>query len=434
MGQRILAGEIPYRDVFDHKPPVVYYIYASVIKIFGSSIFSVRVFTLLYSSLTTIAVFGAGFLILGSTGGLLSAFLYALYSGGPLIQGASSNSESFMVLPLVLALIFFLQARKKNSRALYFFAGLLSGLAFMIKQVALFNFLVLLAFVFSPQLVLGFAVFPALIFVYFWFNGAGGEFLNCVFLVNQIYLKASPVPMFFLDPRYGWQIIRSQIMNENGILWLLSVASLFIIFIKDRSKEIMLLAFWGLASFLGVTAGTLFFGHYFIQLIPAYCLLSAFALLKIRETPAKIIILILLGFVFLLNFEYQAPFYFKFNPYQINEMKYGTNAFGVAHLASLDLLSKIKPNDDVFVWAAEPEVYFYLNKRAPSRYSYYFGWMAELKANEQIFSDLKNKSPKFVLWTNYAPAFPELESWIKRNYTLTERYFSWELLMRKNNG
>ena len=440
MGQRILAGEIPYRDVFDHKPPVVYYIYAAI---GGSSIFPLRVFTLLYSLLTTAAVFGAGFLLLGSSGGLLSAFLYALFSGGPLIQGASSNSETFMVLPLVLALICFLLAGKKNSLALYFLAGLLSGLAFMIKQVAIFN---LLVFVFwepkkEPRVLLagslllsGFLTVPAFFIIYFWLNGAGGDFSNCVFFVNQIYLKSSPVPFFFLDPRYGWHIIWALIMNENGILWLLSLVSLFIICIKDRSREMLLVAFWGLASFLGVTAGTLFFGHYFIQVIPAFCVLSAFALIRIKETVARIIVLILIGFIFILNLGFQLPFYFKYNPYQINEMKYGTNAFGVAHFAALDLSAKIKQSDDIFVWAAEPEVYFYLNKKAPSRYSYYFGWMTELKANEQIFGDLKNKNPKYILWTNYAPAFPELENWVKGNYTLSEMYFSWKLLVRKNNG
>ncbi|MBI5078715.1 glycosyltransferase family 39 protein, partial [Candidatus Saganbacteria bacterium] len=110
MGQRILAGELPYRDVFDHKPPAVYYIYAGIIKVFGSSLFSIRAAAAVYSLFTTAAIFGVGFLLMGLNGGLLSAFLYALFSGGPLIQGASANTEAFMVLPMVLALWCFLRA------------------------------------------------------------------------------------------------------------------------------------------------------------------------------------------------------------------------------------------------------------------------------------------------------------------------------------
>jgi len=47
MGQRVLAGEVPYRDYFDHKPPMVYYIYALILKFFGQTIFSIRFATAL---------------------------------------------------------------------------------------------------------------------------------------------------------------------------------------------------------------------------------------------------------------------------------------------------------------------------------------------------------------------------------------------------
>jgi 4-amino-4-deoxy-L-arabinose transferase-like glycosyltransferase len=371
-----------------------------------------------------------------------------------------------MVLPLALALFCFLLARKKDSRILYFTAGLLSGLAFMIKQVAAFNFLVLLAFAIvevkrphpltpSPigrgripicnpfrltwvrafvVLLSGFFIIPAIFIIYFWLNGAGWDFINCVFFINQVYLAASPAPFFFLDPRYGWDIIRAQMTKENGILWLLSLASLFVIFLKDRKNELLLIAVWGLASFLGVSAGTLFFGHYFIQLIPAFCLLSAYALIKIKDEAsfaARVILAILIGFVLLLNFQYQYPFYVKYNPYQINEMKYGTKTFGIARFAALDLSSRMSPNDDIFVWSAEPEIYFYLNRRAPGKYTYYFNWMKNLNIAGRILMDAKKQNPRFILWTDYAPSFPELEKWIKDDYTLREKHFNWILFERK---
>ena len=50
MGQRVLAGDVPYRDFFDHKPPVIYYINALILKTFGETIFSIRFATALLSA------------------------------------------------------------------------------------------------------------------------------------------------------------------------------------------------------------------------------------------------------------------------------------------------------------------------------------------------------------------------------------------------
>ena len=35
IAQRLLVGEVPYRDYFDHKPPAIYFIYAGIFKLLG---------------------------------------------------------------------------------------------------------------------------------------------------------------------------------------------------------------------------------------------------------------------------------------------------------------------------------------------------------------------------------------------------------------
>ena len=169
IGQRILAGELPYRDVFDHKTPVVYYIYAFIIKAFGGSILSIRLFSAFYSLLTTFAVFLLTLLLFEAGPALLAAGLYAVFSTGPFIQGTGANTEVFMVLPMVLAFTAFVYGRKQGSSSWIIVAGVLSGLAVMIKQTAVLNFLVLLGlacfekdsrFKNGLSLCAGFAVFP----------------------------------------------------------------------------------------------------------------------------------------------------------------------------------------------------------------------------------------------------------------------------------
>ncbi|MFA4967310.1 MAG: glycosyltransferase family 39 protein [Candidatus Margulisiibacteriota bacterium] len=452
MGQRILAGEIPYRDVFDHKPPVVYYIYAAVIKFSGGSTLAIRTFTMLYGLLTTLAVFGAGLFLFGVGGGLLAALIFAVFSGGPFIQGAFSNTEPFMLLPMVLALLFFLKAAKTKNSGWYFLAGLMSGLAFMIKQVSIFNFLVLLGCsIWEPEakslgsqkeprlsvagslLIFGFLIFPIIFTLYFALQGALPDFINCAFLVNRTYLAASPVPFFFLDPKFGMSVIWETI-RENSVIWILSVFSLLAIVLNDRKRGNITLALWAVFSFFGMAMGKLFFGHYFIQMIPSLCLLSAYALIKIKESgnmAIKIIMAAVIIIVTFSNFLYQFPFYSSYNPYQVVEAQHGTRSFGIAYFASLSLKNKIRPQDDLFVWAAEPEVYFYLNKKALVRFPYYFDWMRKIGAGEKIIEAVRLKKPRYVLWTEYSPRFPELEKLMISNYTLKEYYLSWKLFERK---
>ncbi len=425
VAQRILAGELPYRDVFDHKPPVAYYIYAAVIKIFGSSLFSIRLFTAVYSLFTTLAIFGAGYLLFGSAGGLIAAFLYALFSGGPLIQGASANTETFMVLPMLMALFFFL---RRN----LFLAGLFSGLAVMIKPVSAFNFLALLLFTLSPSalwLILGFLVFPALFTLYFAAHGALADFIFCVWTVNRYYVKVTP-----FEPLYGLNKIWAQIRFENGILWLLSIPALFVIFLRDRKKEFLILGAWAILSLIGVSASVFFYNHYFIQIIPALCLLSAYALIetaKIKSFYPKIITGAVMAAILFSNFIFQYPFYFRYDPLQVTEKKYGTRIFGVAYWVSCELSQMLSKDDEIFVWSADPEVYFYLNKKAPGKYPYYLAWMRGLIEPEAILKEVQDKKPRYIIWTSYFLRFPELEKWVGKNYNLKQIYLEWRLLERK---
>ena len=52
VAQAWAAGKLPYRDVFDHKPPGIYVIYRAVFACFGESMIPVRVAFALLTALT----------------------------------------------------------------------------------------------------------------------------------------------------------------------------------------------------------------------------------------------------------------------------------------------------------------------------------------------------------------------------------------------
>src|SRR6266581_5197736 len=58
IAQRLIHGDLPYRDLFDNKPPVVFGWYALSFLLFGENVAAPRIVAAALLSLTTLAVFG----------------------------------------------------------------------------------------------------------------------------------------------------------------------------------------------------------------------------------------------------------------------------------------------------------------------------------------------------------------------------------------
>jgi len=62
----ILHGQIPYRDLFDHKQPLLYIWYLLSFLLFGEEAAALRVLILFHLAATTVMVYWCGCLLLGS--------------------------------------------------------------------------------------------------------------------------------------------------------------------------------------------------------------------------------------------------------------------------------------------------------------------------------------------------------------------------------
>jgi len=136
-----------YRDIWDNKPPLLYFVYS----IFGSDQFWVRLFSLLVGLLTVIAFY---FLVrkLFEKERIvwITTALFTLLFGLPLLEGNIANAENFMLLPIITAGFLVLKSTEtKIPNAKYkllLTAGFLLGVAFLFKIVAVFDFGALLVF------------------------------------------------------------------------------------------------------------------------------------------------------------------------------------------------------------------------------------------------------------------------------------------------
>ena len=87
IGQAILRGEVPYRDIFDHKPPGVFYIYALALSIVPASARGIHSFLHLWNFATLLCVASTARALWGSRAALWTGLAFALVSAAPAVQG-----------------------------------------------------------------------------------------------------------------------------------------------------------------------------------------------------------------------------------------------------------------------------------------------------------------------------------------------------------
>ena len=102
----LLNGQIPYRDLFDNKPPLVFGWYALAFAVFGEDDVAPRLVAALLLSLTTLTLFAEARLLFSRRVAYLAAAAFALSTGLPFVA-LHSNTEAYMLLPMVASLLAF---------------------------------------------------------------------------------------------------------------------------------------------------------------------------------------------------------------------------------------------------------------------------------------------------------------------------------------
>ena len=205
IGQRLLAGDRLYVDVWDHQPPGVFMLFAGVIAVFGSEPVVFRWVAVVFS----LATLGFVVAILHRRGGpgpaVGGAVLFALVSSDPATSGEGCNREIYMTTLIVAA--WWCVLRKGGSGpGSVVAAGLLLGVASALKTIVALHWLALGAWLVVRELrnasrggglwratrtVLLFGAGPAVVwlaaFAYFGATGRYDDFVDAVFRVNLSY-------------------------------------------------------------------------------------------------------------------------------------------------------------------------------------------------------------------------------------------------------
>ncbi|HSW87903.1 MAG TPA: glycosyltransferase family 39 protein [Candidatus Saccharimonadales bacterium] len=414
IGIGLQHGRLLYRDIWDNKPPLLYVLYA----IFHSDQPTIR-FVSLLAGLASVLLFYFLVKKLFSKASIwyVTTSIFAFLLAIPLLEGNIANAENF-IMPLILGAGLIIVGRPQGiAPTKKLLTGVLLGLAFLFKVVAIFDlaaFTLFLLFIqiktFSTKqirpivfelipLYAGFIIPLVITFLFFMFQHALPDFIHSAFLSNVGYVN------------YGnqFQILGAEI--PQGLLLLKLIAlGIFctIVFIK-RSKispATQFILLWLAFSIFSALFSQRPYTHYLLVLLSSSCLFIGILLQKNKSQLLSIAIFFLMAMYFLTNFS----FYNKNVGYYQNFLALITNHEDITtYRAFFDgssprdyaladfLKTKLHPNDQIFLWGNNAQLYALVNKLPPGKYivAYWIGSSEQTRMETQQAFNKTN--PRFII-------------------------------------
>lgn len=427
LGQRAAEGLAPYRDFYEMKPPFLFYTYSLLNLIFGYSMEGLRWGALFLSMLMCVGVYLVGRSFFGAKYALIAALVLALFSANPYTMMVFAESE-LLVMGLALYGIWLLCRLLRETlgvwpkRWLLITAGVLIGSAVMVKQSGVF----FLGFAAVVLLLLteGENIrekFFNLIQIGLWFSiGAITPVLICLAIIlgfgvwEDFAFWNLEYPSLYTGDQASsevnlFQASLKSITQHQILLWVWAGAGLLALPLKGLGRKMsMTLGALALFSFLTITPGQRYYLHYWIQLLPAVALLCAhlfFKLEKLGENPSLSFAKkssLPLAFLFLfIGIALSSTHWLKSDSASLMRNMFSGNPFVEDQLMARIIEAQIKPDETVAVLGSEPQIYVYLNRKAPSRH-FYPAFLSRNHRftdqwNTEALDGFKNQKPDYVV-------------------------------------
>jgi 4-amino-4-deoxy-L-arabinose transferase-like glycosyltransferase len=379
-----LDGQLPYRDLFDNKPPIFYGWYAVSIGLFGEHEYGPRLLAALAMSVSTLLVYAQARMLVAGAAAFVAAGAFALSAGITPIH-ANATSEVFMLPPLLASLVVFTASWRSNSSAGFAAAGALGSLAVLTKQVAAWNLLALGLFALiwglrasgalhvrlRPAVLLsaGAAAATALVLAPLVAAGIADDFIDSTVRFNQAYQESVDI----LDLLNAfWRIALIEVPLFAPPLVFLAAVGVIVLLRRGPTPLQWLLLLWAAGAAIGVASPGLFFLHYFVQLLPAWALLAALAfharpylLQPGRVRLAALAVLVWFGV--LINL----PAYLATTPTERHVDRSLAGSTALRENLSVELGAYIRertePDNTIYVHGHEASLYYYADRLPATR-------------------------------------------------------------------
>lgn len=422
VGWRFLNGDVPYRDVWDHKPPLIYFVDALGITLTPHSLWGVWFLQFIFIFFTLLLIYK----LLEREFGIYAALAgtIILTSGLLTILEKGNVTEEYALVFQALSFWLFIRAWTRDFplRA-SFWIGLWGGLAFNFKQTTIgicitYGLFLLAIRLFqrkSPSkdilsLLAGWLIPSIVLIIYLASQNALTDFWAQAFLYNFVYIGKHEgirrlIPVFlkgFLYLQNGWVLYLSALgwLAGFGYVWfkrkaLVEIHPLVLIALVNLPIEIILITISG-RSIL----------HYYLTPLPVMAILAGTLVYTVpflvgeiphidsqkiqRWGPGIVLAIILLG--------------------QFGQVQYYPQYVRILsdndYAPVIDYVAKNTNEDDqVLLIGAESVVNFLARREAPTRYVYQYplALLGRRPMFEEYFNQILANEPTLIIDTRGRP-------------------------------
>jgi hypothetical protein len=434
MGQLMLQGIPPYLMAYNMKMPGIYAAYALLMAVFGQTTGGIHIGLMLVNATAVVLLFLLARRLFDNIVAVVAATSYALLSLSPSVLGTSAHATQFIVPLFLGGTLLLLQALDSGSRRSLFISGLFYGLAFLIKQHAIFFVAFALIYyawvaikkapfdlkklvsesallLFAAAIPFGIScvlLYAAGVFKTFWFwtFAYGAEYVTENSLSSSPSLLGTKIPLVIKYWAGVWIIAG---IGLTSVLWNRTI----------RSKWAFISGIT-LFSFLTICPGFYFRNHYFVTMLPAVALLAGISTSSLmRLIPergmirsAKAIPLLMIASALIYPIVRYREFFFTAAPGRASQMMYGISPFPDSMEVAAYIKKHTTIDDRIAVFGSEPQICFYAGRKSATGYIYMYALMEpqlfSLKMQSDVIREIENARPKFAVRVNVP------NSWVRR--------------------
>jgi len=439
IGLALRHGRSLYTGIWDNKPPLLYLIYA----LFNSDQFLVHLASLIVGIGAVLCFFFlAKQLFHKNKIVYITTIIFCLLFGTPIAEGNIANAENFMLLPILAAAYIIytaVQTKNRNEKNMgpwslktgHFVAGLLLGIAFLIKIVAFFDFAafaVFLIYVYIPHKAtlqsflnrqvgrilmvpllpycLGFALPIVITILYFFLKGSASDFFQSAFGSNIGYVGYANV---FIIPQ-GLLVLK---------LLLLGGSILFLFMKRSQiSSPALFLLVWFAFGLFDSFFSQRNYTHYFLMVIPSLSLLLGLPTLQIRYHYKLylflgVFILAILSIGYFLNGRYnQIPYYSNFFAFVTNHksvtdyQNFFDRNVPRDYMIADYLRLYTTPDEPIFIWGNSAQIYALSNTLPAGRYTVAYHVLSTKQTLAETTQAINTIKPHFIVILSDSPGLP----------------------------
>jgi 4-amino-4-deoxy-L-arabinose transferase-like glycosyltransferase len=429
VAQAMRDGGMPYQDGFDNKPPMIFYWYYLSFALFGENILAPRLLVALLLCGTSVMLYFQGRIIGSHRIGLIAAGAFGVSMGFALFE-TNANVEYFMLPVLVAALLAFTLAQRTGSLLLYALCGFFCGIGVLTKETSAFIVLMYGVVILWPLLRLDgwgarlhaphlkrFAVWVGgglaslvVVLLPFALTGTLDDFFDGVVVYSLAYVGHVPLSAKLTMGALG--VPRFIVITGP---WLVLALVGLVHIRRSGNSEALLVLGWVLAAAAGVIAAGRFYNHYYATLLPGLALAAPYGVESFQRNWRKKRLLVLAAVMpsmFIISVAIGSHVYLQPTPGERHIAKYEGVDMSKWEVESPQLAEYLRvrtgPDDLIFNLGFQSEVYFYADRKSPTRYMFDHPFFISETYEEEAVRDLEANPPKYI-WDS---AKYEPETWL----------------------